>query len=92
MTVPTAFFIALGLWLVDRPPHQLLGERDLVVTERVAVGLGRVLLVGRAVADVGAAQQQRRAVPFCNRGVLRSSLETAVCPDQRSSIQSIRSR
>ena len=45
-----------------RPAVRFLGEPDLFLAERRAVRGGRVLLVGGAVADVGADDDQRRAV------------------------------
>ena len=48
--------------LVGRQAEDLLGGRDLVLAERVAVGLGGVGELGRRVADVAAQHDQRRAV------------------------------
>src|SRR5438309_1120184 len=44
------------------PAEALLRELHLVLAERRAVGLGRVLLVRTAVRDVGAHDDQRRPV------------------------------
>ena len=42
------------------PAVEALGLPDLLLAERLAVGLGRVLLVRRAVADVAVDDDQRR--------------------------------
>ena len=49
-------------------PQVLLGQLDLVVAERRAVGPGRVLLVRRAEADVRAHRDQRGPPGLCLRG------------------------
>ena len=48
--------------LVGRQAEDLLGEPDLVLAERVAVGLRRVGELGRRPADVAAQHDQRRPV------------------------------
>ena len=41
-------------WLLGRISQGLLGQRDLILSERRAVGLSGVVLVGASVADVRA--------------------------------------
>ena len=58
---------------VLRPAVDALGQADLLVAERLAVGLGRVLLVRRAVADVAVEDDERGAalgLPEDLQGVL----------------------
>ncbi len=45
------------------PSVKTLGETDLIVAQRLAMGLGRVVLVRRAVADV-AVDDDERGTPF----------------------------
>src|SRR5204862_5577192 len=47
---------------VLRPPVRLLGQADLVLTERLAVRGARVVLVRRPPADVAVDDDQRRPV------------------------------
>src|SRR5439155_14514363 len=46
-----------------RPPIAALGEANLLLTERLAVGRGRVVLVRGAVADV-AVEDDERGTPL----------------------------
>jgi hypothetical protein len=58
---------------IGRPAVTLLGLANLLFAERFAVGAGRVLLRGRAVADVAVDDDKRRFL-----GLLERPLDGAV--------------
>ncbi len=68
------------------PTEGTFGERDLVGTERGAVRIGTALLVGRAVADGGTDDHQRRSPGvgdgFAQRDVERREIGVAIVDAQ----------